>query len=227
MVEDTRKAATDWSSAQVYGLGLICLFVGITVGYLLRGSNPVSASPAVAPGPAGQMAPNASGAVGNAQITPEQLRHMADKQAEPTLAQLAKNPNDPALLAQAGNIYYDAQQFKDAIDYYTRALQSDPSNTNIRTDMATAYWYLGDSDRAIAEFDKVLKKEPNKTNALFNRGIVRWQGKMDAKGAIADWEALLKADPNNPQRPAVEQLIAQAKQHSNIKPGEKTSRPAM
>ncbi|MFZ3211164.1 MAG: tetratricopeptide repeat protein [Terriglobales bacterium] len=173
------------------------------------------------------MPPSTAGAMGNAQVTPEQLKHMADKQAEPVLAQLTANPNDPALLAQAGNIYYDAQQFKDAIDYYTRALQGDPSNTNIRTDMATAYWYLGDPDRAITEFDKVLKKEPNKTNALFNRGIVRWKGKMDIKGAVADWETLLKADPNYSQRPAVEQLIAQAKQHANIKPGEKTSKPAM
>jgi len=227
MPEDTQKAPTDWSGAQVYGLAVICLLIGITVGYLLRGSNPVSASPTAVAGQAAEMPPSVGGAVGNAQVTPEQLKHMADRQAEPVLAQLTKNPNDPALLAQAGNIYYDAQQFKDAIDYYTRALQGDPGNTNIRTDMATAYWYLGDPDRAITEFDKVLKKEPNKTNALFNRGIVRWQGKMDVKGAVADWEALLKADPNYPQRPAVEQLIAQAKQHSNIKPGEKTSRPAM
>jgi len=227
MVEENQKATTDWSGAQVYGLAVICLLVGITVGYLLRGSNPVSAPPAAVQGQGGQMPPSAGGAMGNAQVTPEQLKHMADKQAEPVLAQLTKNPNDPALLAQAGNIYYDAQQFKDAIDYYTRALQSDPGNTNIRTDMGTAYWYLGDADRAIAEFDRVLKKEPNKINALFNRGIVRWQAKMDIKGAVADWEALLKADPNYPQRPAVEQLIAQAKQHSTIKPGEKTSKPAM
>ena len=233
MPEDTEEAATEqraathWSSAQVYVLAVICLLLGIAVGYLLRGSNPVSASPAAAPGQPGQLSPAAAGAMGNTQVTPQQLKQMADKQAEPVLAQLTTKPNDSALLAQAGNIYYDAQQFKDAIDYYTRALQGDPGNTNIRTDMATAYWYLGDPDRAITEFDKVLKKEPNKTNALFNRGIVRWQGKMDIKGAVADWEALLKANPNYPQRPAVEQLIAQAKQHSNIKPGEKTSRPAM
>jgi len=227
MAEDTQKAAADWSSVQVYGLAIICLLVGIAVGYLLRGSNPVSAAPAVAAGQANQMPPGTDGAAGSAQVTPAQLRHMADKQAEPVLAQLAKNPGDSSLLAQAGNIYYDAQQFKDAIEYYTRALQADPGNANIRTDMATAYWYLGDPDRAISEFDQVLKKEPNKTNALFNRGIVRWQGKMDIKGAVSDWEALLKADPNYPQRPAVEQLIAQAKQHSNVKPGEKPSRPAM
>jgi cytochrome c-type biogenesis protein CcmH/NrfG len=227
MPEKTQKTSTEWSQAQVYGLALICLVVGVAVGYLLRGSSPLPASPAPVARQAGQAPPSAGGAAGNAQVTPEQLKHMADKQAEPVLAQLAATPNDPALLAQAGNIYFDTQQFKDAVNYYNRALQRDPNNSNVRTDMATAYWYLGDPDRAIAEFDRVLKKEPNKPNALFNRGIVRWQGKMDIKGAVADWEALLKADPQYPQRSAVEQLIAQAKQHANIKPGEKTSKPAM
>ena len=224
MPEKTQKTFTEWSQAQVYGLAVICLVVGVAVGYLLRGSSPVPAAPAPA---ARQAPPNAGGAAGSAQVTPEQLKHMADKQAEPVLAQLAATPNDPALLAQAGNIYFDTQQFKDAVNYYNRALQRDPNNSNVRTDMATAYWYLGDPDRAIVEFDRVLKKEPNKPNALFNRGIVRWQGKMDIKGAVADWEALLKADPQYPQRSAVEQLIAQAKQHANIKPGEKASKPAM
>jgi len=227
MPEKTQKTSTEWSQAQVYGFAVICLVVGIAVGYLLRGSSPVPAASAPVAGQASQVPPNAGGATGNAQVASEQLKHMADTQAEPVLAQLAATPNDPALLAQAGNIYYDAQQFKDAVNYYVRALQRDPDNTNVRTDMATAYWYLGDPDRAITEFDRVLKKEPNKTNALFNRGIVRWQGKMDIKGAVADWEALLKADPQFPQRPAVEQLIAQAKQHANIKPGEKLPKPAM
>ena len=124
-------------------------------------------------------------------------------------------------------MYYDARQYKEAIDYYERALEGDPNNTNIRTDLGTAYWYIGDADHALAEFDRVLRREPTKANALFNRGIVKWQGKMDVKGAVADWEALLKADPNYRERPQVEQMLAQAKKHLNIKPGEKTSQPAM
>lgn len=56
---------------------------------------------------------------------------------------------------------------------------------------------------------------------------MRWQAKMDVKGAVADWETLLKADPSYPERPKVEQLITQAKQHTNITPGEKTPKPAM
>jgi tetratricopeptide (TPR) repeat protein len=201
---------------------MLCLLLGIVVGYLLRrsGPAPVAASPM-------QAQPAESMPGGMPQVTPEQLKHMADKQAEPILSQLQAKPNDPALLAQAGNVYYDAQQYKQAVDYYSRALDGDPNNTNVRTDLGTAYWYVGDSDHAIAEFDRVLRQEPTKGNALFNRGVVKWQGKMDIKGAVADWEALLKADPNYRERAKVEEMLAQAKKHLNIKPGEKTSQPAM
>ena len=226
MSGDAHKRSSDWTNTQTYILAVVCLLVGVVVGYLLRGSGAPQGSVPVAQAQA-NLPGNTPTMMGANQVTPEQLKHMADQQAAPLVSQLKTKPGDPALLAQVGNVYYDAQQFKDAIDYYTRALQADPKNANVRTDMATAYWYLGDSDRAIREFDTVLKQEPNKTNALFNRGIVRWQGKKDIKGAIADWETLLKADPSYPERPKVEQMIAQAKQHTNIKPGEKTSKPAM
>ena len=227
MEPDAQQGSTDWTSTQTYVLAIVCLLVGVVVGYVLRGSGAAQGSGSRTQAQASQLPGTAPGTMGASQISPEQLKHMADQQAAPLLSQLKANPSDPALLAQVGNLYYDAQLFQDAIDYYTRSLQADPKNTNIRTDMATAYWYLGDPDRALTEYDRILKQEPNKINALLNRGVVRWQGKMDVKGAVADWETLLKADPSYPERPKVEQLIAQAKQHTNIKPGEKTSKPAM
>jgi tetratricopeptide (TPR) repeat protein len=220
MGQDAQNRSSDWTGTQAYVLAVIGLLLGIFVGYLLRGPGPAQGFPA------GQSAESA-GAVLGPEVTPQQLKAVADKQAEPVLGLLKLKPSDPALLAQAGNIYYDAQQFKEASDYYARALEGDPKNTDVRTDMATAYWYLGDANRALTEFDRILKQQPNKANALLNRGIVRWQGKMDVNGAVADWESLLKTDPNFARRSNVEQLIAQAKKHSNISPGEKTPRPAM
>ena len=223
MPQNDQSRSSTWTSTQAYVLAVICLLSGVVVGYLLRDSRPTQASVSAkqAPIPSQGSQPGAAGAPVNA----AQLKRMADKQAEPLLNELKTKPTDAVLLAQAGNVYYDAHQFNDAIDFYTRSLQSDPKNTNVRTDMATALWYAGNVDRAIAEFDRVLKQEPNKGIALFNRGVVKWQGKMDVEGAVADWETLLKVYPNYPQRPAVEQLILQAKRHSDIKPGETTSKP--
>jgi cytochrome c-type biogenesis protein CcmH/NrfG len=96
------------------------------------------------------------------------------------------------------------------VDYYGRALKVRPSDVSVRTDMGTALWYMGNADAALAQFDTALSFEPNNPNTLFNRGVVRWQGKQDAAGAIADWKKLLAANPNYSGRNQVEQLIAQA-----------------
>jgi cytochrome c-type biogenesis protein CcmH/NrfG len=151
---------------------------------------------------------------------------MADKQAEPILAQLKNSPSDPRLLAEAGNVYYDAQQYRAAIEYYDRALRVEPKNANVRTDMGTAYFYLGDSDRALQEFQTALKDDPKHGQTMFNMGMVQWQGKGDAPAAVATWEKLLKTVPDYPERARVEEMLAKAKQHGSIKPGTKTAKPA-
>ena len=153
------------------------------------------------------------------QPSAEQMKLMADKQAGPLLAQLPSNPNNPELLSKIGDVYYDAQIFPVAIDYYQQSLKAQPANANVRTDMATAYWYLGDADTAISEFQKALTYEPNKANTLFNLGMVKWQGKMDVAGAVQAWQKLLETNPNYENKDKVTELIAQAKKHSSIKPG--------
>jgi len=208
-----------WTGVQAYTLAVICLLLGMAGGWLIRGSQspaaPVQAASASAP------APSAMGAAPNAQPTPEQLKQMADTQAAPLLEKLKSDPNNPELLSGIGNFYYDAQQFPIAVDYYNRALKAKPADAAVRTDMATAYWYMGNPDEAINEFNKALTYEPNKPNTLFNRGMVKWQGKMDINGAVADWEKLLATNPNYEGKDKVEQMIAEAKKHSDVKPGTK------
>ncbi len=210
-----------WTSTQVYIMAVICLALGLAAGYLVRGpGQPAAAtapaSPAAAPDPAAAQQPP----------SPEAMQRMADTKAAPLLAQLKTDPSNPQLLAEIGNIYYDTQTFAVAIDYYSKSLAL-KEDAGVRTDMGTAYFYAGDADRALAEFDRVLKTNPNFDNALFNTGMVKFQGKMDVPGAVAAWEQLLKQNPNHPRRAEIEQLIARAKQHANVKPGQTTSKPAM
>lgn len=221
--EGDKKSNSVWSSGQAYVLALICLAVGIAFGYFVRGSRTDAAAPSTAAAPSAQTPP--AGSMPQ-QVTPEQMKHMADEQAKPLLAELAQKPKDTALLAKVGNVYYDGQQYQEAIGYYKRALDVQPANADIRTDMATAYWYLGETDRAIAEFENSLKSNPTHPGTLFNLGVVKWQGKMDVQGAVAAWQKLLDTNPNYPGRAQVETYIARAKQHANIKPGTKTDKPA-
>ncbi|HXY50621.1 MAG TPA: tetratricopeptide repeat protein [Terriglobales bacterium] len=211
------KKADNWTSIQAYTLAVVCLLVGIAGGWFVRGSQ----SPASTP--IDSASPVQTGTAGtSAKPTPEQMRHMADKQAEPLLAELKSSPDSPALLANIGNIYYDTQQFPSAVDFYRQALKVAPDNVSVRTDMATAYWYMGDADTAIAEFKTALSYDPHTANALFNLGVVLWQGKMDVKGALATWQKLLDTNPNYQNKDKLLELMAQVKKHSSLKPGTQT-----
>ena len=217
---DTNRGASNsieqWTSVQAYVLAVICLLVGIAGGWFIRGSQSpaiAGAETASAPAPAPAINP------GTQTPTPAEMQKMADTQAGPLIEKLKTDPNNAGLLASIGNVYYDAQQFPTAIEYYQRALKMEPANTGVRTDMATAYWYSGNADSAIAEFQKSLSYEPNKANTLFNLGVVEWQGKMDIDKALATWQKLLDTNPNYEGKDKVLELMAQAKKHAGVKPG--------
>jgi cytochrome c-type biogenesis protein CcmH/NrfG len=204
------RNAAAWTSKQAYILAVICLVLGGLGGYLLRGSS----SPDMAENAAAATGQSTPAGAATQQPTPEQLAHMAEKQAEPLLQKLQSRPDDPELLSSIGNAYYDGQQYDKAIDYYKRSLKIQPANVDVRSDMATCLWYKNDADAAIAEFEKSLKFNPQHASTLYNMGVVKWQGKGDPKGAVQAWEKLLQTNPNYQNKARVMELIARAKQHA-------------
>ena len=221
-MEGKAPGAGQWTSTQAYVLSVICLLLGVAVGYLVRGSAPSNNALMQVRASSAESLP--ASMAGGQQPGVGELRQMADTQAQPLLKQLESDPKNSTLLYQIGNLYYDAQQYPEAVKYYENSLQIDPRATDVRTDMATAYHLMGQSNRAIQEYDAVLKIDGKHANALFNEGMVKWQDKMDLKGAIASWRRLLDAHPDYAQRDRVEKLIAQAEQHLTIKPGNEAAK---
>ena len=125
----------------------------------------------------------------------DQMKQMADKKAEPLLEKLKSDPTNTDLLKQVGNMYQATHQFKEAAGYYDKALQVDPKNVAIRTQLASSLYYNGDVDGAITQLQKGLEYDPKDANSLFNLGMIKWQGKQDSKGALAAWQQLLKSNP--------------------------------
>jgi len=221
-MEGKAPGAGQWTSTQAYVLSVICLLLGVAVGYLVRGSAPSNNGLTQVRASSAESLP--ASMAGGQQPGVGELRQMADTQAQPLLKQLESDAKNSTLLYQIGNLYYDAQQYPEAVKYYENSLQIDPKATDVRTDMATAYHLMGQSNRAIQEYDAVLKIDGKHANALFNEGMVKWQDKMDLKGAIASWRRLLDAHPDYAQRDRVEKLIAQAEQHLTIKPGNEAAK---
>ncbi|MFY9674726.1 MAG: tetratricopeptide repeat protein [Terriglobales bacterium] len=212
-------AALGWKASQVYALAVVCLVIGLAVGYLFRGSrspaqpSPSSAQAAVPQGMPPGMGANPQG-MGNQPPTLDQMKQMADKKAEPLLAQLKNDPKNADLLVHIASIYLATHQFPEAQSYFSRAVEIKPKDVPIRTSLASVLYYQGDVDGAIKQLTQATTDNPKDANSLFNLGMVRWKGKNDSKGALAAWAQLLKTNPQlEPAKKAqVEKLMAQVRQ---------------
>jgi cytochrome c-type biogenesis protein CcmH/NrfG len=199
-----------WRPRVVYGMATVCLLLGLAIGYLLRGSESSAAAARSNVSPA----PHAT--FRSTQMpSMEQMKSMADRKVDPLLVQLKSDPNNKDLLLRVAYFYKAAHQFKEAVEYFDRALQLDPGNTSVRTEMASCLYYAGNVDGALAELQESLKQKPTDASSLFNLGMIRWKGKKDASGAIAAWKKLLKTNPNLDKKPIVERMIAEAEGKSH------------
>jgi len=209
-------AASGLPSQQVYAIAGLCLVLGLFIGYFFLGKH---ATPAPIPAqPATGVVQPAGGMANHPKLTLEQMKQMADVQASSLLEKSKKEPKNAALLVQIAGIYQSTHQFKEAAAYYDKALKLDPKNVTARTSMASCLYYTGDVDGAIAQLNQSLQYSPKDANALFNLGMIKYQGKKDSAGAIAAWQQLLKVNPNLDRRPVVEQMIAEAKAGASAEP---------
>ncbi|MFP6663520.1 MAG: tetratricopeptide repeat protein [Deltaproteobacteria bacterium] len=93
---------------------------------------------------------------------------------------LGKDEQNLTGLRGLGNLSYDQGQREKAADFYERYLVIESDNPDVRTDLGTMRFELGDADAAIAEWDTVIAAHPEFYQAWFNRGIVfDKQGRRD------------------------------------------------
>jgi cytochrome c-type biogenesis protein CcmH/NrfG len=209
MSEAIRTTGIRWTRERTALLGLVCVLAGTAGGWQIRGMTQMRFS-----SPSASAAIKKEAPAETTQPAAVQLKQMVAVQAAPLLEKLKADPASPDVLTSLGNVYYDAQQYPEAVDYYARVLRVRPDDAAVRTDMGTAFWFMGNADRALAEFQKALASVPDNPNTLFNLGMVKWKGKMDAEGATAAWERLLATDPGYEQKKQVEQMLAEVKTHA-------------
>ena len=108
-----------------------------------------------------------------------------------------KDPKNLPAWVELGNLYFDTDQPKEAIEAYRQYLAIKPDNPDVRTDMGIMYRKLGEFDKAIEEFKKAAQSDPKHVNSRYNLGLVLLHDKQDMKAAIKAWEDYLKVDPNS------------------------------
>ncbi len=77
-------------------------------------------------------------------------------------------PDDYGTIVNLGNAYFEAGQFEEAEKWYSAALAKNADDVNVRTDLGLTFLLRQppNYDRAVQEFSRSLKKEPNHPQTL-------------------------------------------------------------
>lgn len=151
-------------------------------------------------------------------------REFADlKNSAQALTEAAKsNPDNPDILTQLGNTYYDLGMaafdlspneakgyLEQAVTNYQAALKG-KKDINITVDMATAAFYAGNNELAESSFQAALTENPNFYPALLNYGRFLFDAKKDYAGAVRIWQQALNQSPSDQDKRMLQTLIAAA-----------------
>ena len=124
---------------------------------------------------------------------------------------LAEDPNNLSAITAPGNAYFDNGQWKEKITMYEHALLINQKNADVRTDLGTACRNIAMADRALAEYRAALEHEPGHLHARYSTGAVYGSNKKNYRGAIREWEDLLKIAPNYPQAEQMRSMMMTVK----------------
>ncbi len=122
-------------------------------------------------------------------------------------------PGETEPMIKAGNPYFDTADpayengdaegatpgFVQAEKWYAQALEKDPKNINVRTDLGLSFFQRTprDIDRAIKEYKTSLTIDPNHEITLQNL-VLAYTEKGDKDNVAKTLEKLKSVNPNNP-----------------------------
>ena len=159
-----------------------------------------------------QMAPSATPAPALPAPAPPARESVEVASQIQTLKEIVKkDPNNLPAWVELGNLYFDSDRPKEAVEAYGRYLAIKPDNADVRTDMGIMYRKMGQFDRALEEFRKAAQSDPKHANSRYNIGIVLLHDKHDMKGAITAWEDYLKVDPKSERAQRIRAQIEKMK----------------
>jgi tetratricopeptide (TPR) repeat protein len=170
-----------------FGLG-----VG-TTWIVLRGSSSAPAKPEIE-----SFLPPTARQPTTSQLTPPAA-------APPDVSQLA--PADAARMLANWN--YDQQNWTHAIEHYEKAIAAGADTPDVRTDLGNCYRFLGQSEKALKQYEIAQKENPRHENSLFNQISLFGDLMHDPERAAATARDFLARFPQSSQAEAARQRLAQ------------------
>ena len=98
-----------------------------------------------------------------------------------------------------GACYYNLDQFDEAIPWFDKAIEMNPSYSMAYYNRARSLEKTGaDEEKVLAGYSQAIRMDSSLVVAYNSRGYVRWRG-ADLDGAMEDCERVIALDPTQPE----------------------------
>lgn len=194
MKEQIQAPAEDTPRGMPYSTAILAIILAFVLGAVVGSVVPQLLQPqkaVVAQAPAAPAAPQQNAPAQTA--SPQQSHDM--HVIQDLEKQLAKDPANRKLYVELGNACFDAHLHERAIQAYEKALEMDPKDADVLTDVGIMYRETGAFDTALARFRQAQAVDAAHINAAFNEGVVLYYDLNRKKEALARWQRLLDANP--------------------------------
>ncbi len=104
-------------------------------------------------------------------------------------------PNNENLYFNIGVSLTELARHDEAISYYSKTIELNPSYTHALNNLANAYFMAGNMEAAVTRFNKLLDINPDSLEAHFNIGIIL-ERKGNLKEAVKHFEEVLRIKPD-------------------------------
>lgn len=121
---------------------------------------------------------------------------------------LDRDPENPEILMDIGNAYYDRDDWDNAIKCYEKARRKAPKNPNLLSDLGAAHRNRGEFDTAVAFFQKAREANPDHWQSLLNWLLVETYDRRDARAAQPLMDEVKKRYPEIPQLDKIQEQIS-------------------
>jgi tetratricopeptide (TPR) repeat protein len=136
-------------------------------------------------------------------------RQRLQQEAAELEALLAQSPDDPRLMVNLANLYYDAAQWANARVWYERALQTGEPDPDVITDLAVVYRNLEQPETALETLDRAIELAPEHWQAVYNRVVILHFDLHRHDEAVSSLERLKEIAAANPDVPDLSRLEQQ------------------
>ena len=103
-----------------------------------------------------------------------------------------EDPKNLAAWLKLGDIYFDYNRYREAIEAYSHYLSIKPEDSDIRTKMGMMLRGLEDFDGAIEAFRKAAQMNPRHAESRFQLGALFLQEKRMSKGRLQSGRIICK-----------------------------------